>query len=158
MFSPRIFIQIFITLMLITTAWLPAKAESIAERWVESADDYSFVNISYGSIDHDSANNITTVNNLKKVFNKNAADDNDKIGSEEDTIDGKKPDNLNFSFKYTFDFPIVEFDNLAFDGDYYSARSISSEQVLVNFALANSKSSDSTAGGIYKNLRIENIQ
>ncbi|MCP4183552.1 MAG: hypothetical protein GY761_09575 [Hyphomicrobiales bacterium] len=162
MFSPKVLIQIFITLMLITTAWLPAKAqseaESIVERWVESADDYSFVNISYGSIDHDSANNTTTVNNLKLIFNKDAANENDKIKSEENAIDGKKPDKFNFNFKYTFEFPIVKFDNLTFDGDYYSARLISSEQVLVNFALANSKSSDSTAGGIYKNLRIENIQ
>jgi hypothetical protein len=162
MFSSKIFSQIFIALILIATAWLPAKAqseaESIVERWVESAGEYSFVNISYGSIDHDKASNITTINNLKVEFNKDAAEDNDKIRSDEDAISGIKSDKFEFNFKYTFDFPIVEFDNLAFDGDYYTARSISSERVLVNFTLSTSTSSDSTAGGIYKKLLIENIQ
>jgi hypothetical protein len=119
MFSPKIFSQIFIALILIATAWLPAKAqseaESIVERWVESAGEYSFVNISYGSIDHDKASNITTINNLKVEFNKDAAEDNDKIKSDEDAISGIKSDKFEFNFKYTFDFPIVEFDNLAFD-------------------------------------------
>ena len=104
MFSPKLLSQIFIALILIATAWLPAnaqsEAESIVERWVESAGEYSFVNISYGSIDHNSANNITTVNDLKVVFNKDAAEDNDKIKSDEDAIGRTKSDL--FNFKYTF--------------------------------------------------------
>ena len=155
MFSLKKFSQIIFALILIAAAWVPAKAqseaESIVERWVESADAYEFVNISYDSIDHNDASNVTTINNLKLVFNKDTVEDNVQIQPDDDPASDKKTSKP--IFRYTFDFPVVTFDNLAFDGDYYSARSVSAEKVLVNFTLSNS-----TAGGVYNNLQIENIQ
>ncbi len=171
MFLKKIIGQIIVPLMLITAFWQPAnaqsEAESIVERWVKTASGYEFVKISYDNISHDSTRNITNISNLAIEFSTDnqsgkddgvVSDDSSATKTPENTdedIDGK---NSVPKFNYTFAFPTVSFNNLTFDGDYYSARSISADVARMKLTFSSAGSSGSTAAGAYNNFRIENIR
>ncbi|MCP4070866.1 MAG: hypothetical protein GY742_03890 [Hyphomicrobiales bacterium] len=163
--------QIIVSVILAATFWQPANAqsdaESIIESWVEATDGFAFVEISYDNISHDSASNLTSIRNLAIKFTsdnqpgkneKDVGDDNSvtkPIEKTEADIDGKKslP-----KFHYTFTFPTVSFDNLTYDGDYYSVHSINADITKVEFGISNTQESDSTATGTYDNLEIKNVR
>ncbi len=171
MFLKKIIGQIIVPLTLIAAFWQPAnaqsEAESIVERWVKTASGYEFVKISYDNISHDSTSNITNISNLAIEFNTDnqsskddgvVSDDSSATKPTENTDEDIDSKNSVPKFNYTFAFPTVSFDNLTFDGDYYSANSISADIARMKFTLSSAGSSDSTAAGAYNNFRIENVR
>ena len=146
------------------------------ENWVDIADGYDFVEISHGGISHNSTGNVTDIKNLVIRFKKSItksekskalkSDDNAPSSNDDATkalgkiTDKRATDNTNSggNISYAVSFPVVSFTDLAFDGDYYSARKISADTTQLDFTISETGQSDSKAVGNFNNFFIENVK
>ncbi len=151
----RISKTILVTASLSVGTWSASFAqnapEAIIENWVSAASGIEFLTVSHSGIRHDTARNITTISNLSiQLTIKNAKP---KALSEGATGESKG------KLKYTIAFPSVEFDNLALNNGYYSARSIKADTAELKFDITSgNKETSSSSSGVYDKFIINNIK
>lgn len=148
----------FISLTIIVFAWTSAsaqsEAEAIVESWLKSALGFEFVEITYDNLSHNNTTGITSVNDLAISFSANPnlkPSKNDGNG-----LSRSRSPSAKINYKITF--PEIKFENLAFDGSYYSAKSIATSRSRLDFQLSGAGASNSTSKGTYGELSIKNIR
>jgi len=161
-------LMISITLVLLPfqdKSFAQSRSQFIIENWLEAAEEYKFIQVSHDGIATDS-NNITTINNLtinilldKSVFGgkANKALDNPAARAlgKSDTTKDEYPA---IDITYTITFPELSFDSLTFDGNYYSARSIAAEFVLLDFKSGTDEPVNFSVSGSYDNVRVDDVR
>ena len=163
-------------LTIIAASWTGANAQSqaatIVENWVNAARGIEFVTVSHDGIFHDDNTGVTRVSNLEMRFSVSMPTDSYKsdesnIESNSDSTDqaakadGEGTDEEQKSvgkINYNINFPVVDFTDLQFDGEYYSARSISSDIAKLKFEINGTGTGDSDAVGSFENFSVENVR